>query len=110
MRKVAEKEIIETDDGLLKAYSKEIRSRTTVNYQVQSGIKVPNTPLKIVLDAEYTASMLSSKFVIGRKTKTRTIASKLDFPDIPQSRVKKVEEAREEIIKANKLESLTSLT
>ena len=104
VRNVNPKELIETDHGgLLNAFSEEVRSKTSLNNEIKSGIKAPNTPFTVRMDAEYARSALSNKYVVGTKIKKRTIAFRVDFVDVPQSRVKNVEEAREEIIAASAL-------
>ena len=65
MRGFEKKELIETD-----AYSQEILSKSTINSEVQSGVKAPNTPLTLKMDAEY-----------------RTIAFRLDFGDVPMKSI-----------------------
>ena len=97
VRNVKQGDLIETDDGeLLKAYSEEIRSRTTVKSEVQSGIRTGNLPVSVRMDAEFTRSTLSSKYVAGTKIKKRTISFRMEFSDVPQSLVKNVGEAIKE--------------
>ena len=91
--------IIETKEGgLLKAYSEEIRSRTTVNSEVQAGVKPANTPLSVRMDVEYTRSALSAKYVSGKKIKTRTISFGVNFADVPASLAKTVAEAKRDAV------------
>ena len=107
VRKVVKHDIIETDDGgLLKAYSEELRSRSSVSTEVNAGIKVPNAPLAIGVDAEYTRSDLSSTYVVGTKVKNRTISFRLDFADVPRTRVKNIKDAKKLMAK-QKFESVT---
>lgn len=97
VRPVKPEDLIETDDGeLLKAYSEEVGSRTTVKSDVQAGIKPTNLPVCVRMDVEYTRSTLSSKYVVGTKIKRRTISFRMDFADVPQSLMKNVEEAKDE--------------
>ena len=97
VRHVKPEDLIETDDGeLLKAYSEEVRSRTTVKSEVQAGIKPTNVPVCVRMDVEHTRSTLSSKYVVGTKIKKRTISFRMDFADVPQSLVKNVEDAIKE--------------
>ena len=109
VRNVVRHDIIETDDGgLLKAYSEELRSRSSVSTEVHAGIKVPNAPLAIGVDAEYTRSDLSSTYVVGTKVKNRTISFRLDFADVPRTRVKNIKDAKKKILMAKqKSESVT---
>ena len=98
VRKVKFEDIIETDDGgLLKEYSDEIRCRTDLNCEVKSGVKAANTPLTIGVAAEYTRSSLTTKYVVGTRVKNRTISFRADFTDLPQSRPKDLEAAKEEM-------------
>ena len=91
--------IIETKEGgLLKAYSEEIRSRTTVNCEVQAGVKPANTPLSVRMDVEYTRSALSAKYVCGKKIKTRTISFGVNFADVPASLAKTMAEAKRDAV------------
>ena len=88
-------DIIETKEGgLLKAYNEEIRSQTTVNSEVQAGVKPANTPLSVRMDVEYTRSTLSAKYVSGKKIKTRTISFGVNFSDVPPSLAKTLDEAK----------------
>ena len=88
-------DIIETKEGgLLKAYNEEICSQTTVNSEVQAGVKPANTPLSIRMDVEYTRCTLSAKYVSGKKIKTRTISFGVDFSDVPPSLAKTLDQAR----------------
>ena len=82
MRGFEKKELIETD-----AYSQEILSKSTINSEVQSGVKAPNTPLTLKMDAEYTRSILSHKYIAGVKIRKRTIALRLDFGDVPMKSI-----------------------
>ena len=101
VRVVIKDDIIETDDGgLLKAYSEELRSRSSVSTEVNAGIKAPNAPLSIGVDAEYTRSDLCSTYVVGTKVKNRTISFRLDFADVPRTRVKNIKDAKKKILKA----------
>lgn len=100
VRKVEIHKIIETDDGgLLKEYSDEIRCRTDLNCEVKSGVKAANAPLTIGVAAEYTRSSLTTKYVVGTRVKNRTISFRTDFTDLPQSRAKDLEAAKDEIRK-----------
>lgn len=106
VREVKLRDIIETDDGgLLKEYSDEIRSRTDLNCEVKSGIKTPNAPLTIGVAAEYTRASLTTKYVVGTRVKNRTLSFRADFADLPQSRAKDLDAAKEEIAKASKLQT-----
>ena len=99
-------DIIETKEGgLLKSYSEEIRSRTTVNTEVQAGIKPANTPLSVRMDVEYTRSTLSAKYVSGKKIKTRTVSFGVNFEDVPPSLAKTIAEAKADAVPREKCAS-----
>ena len=96
-------DIIETKEGgLLKEYREEIRSRTTVNCDVQAGVKPANTPLSVRMDVEYTRSTLSAKYVSGKKIKTRTISFGINFEDVPASLAKTMEAAKRDALSDRK--------
>ena len=100
VRAVRPKDLIETDEGrLLKAYSEEVNSSTTIHYQVRAGIKAPDVPLTIGVDSEYSRTDCSNKHVVGLKVKNRTISFRVDFADIAKSRVTSAEKAREQMRK-----------
>ena len=100
VRKVRSADLIETDEGgLLKAYSDVLSNSTTIHSQVRSGVKAPDIPLSIGVDAEYSHTECSSKHVVGLKVKNRTISFRVDFDDVPESWVSTVEEAREQMKK-----------
>ena len=104
VRAVKGNELIETDDGgLLKGYSEVVSTSTTIHSQVRSGIKAPNTPLSIGVDAEYTRTDCSSRHVVGLKVKNRTISFLIDFDDVPKSWVSTVQEAKDQIKSAQKV-------
>lgn len=85
VRKVHNEHIIVTKDGgLLQAYNEEIRSRASLHSEVKAGLKPPNLPIKIGVDAEYTRTTLSSKHIVGTKVKNRTVSFRVDFVDVPQ--------------------------
>lgn len=84
VRKVHKEHIIVTKDGgLLQAYNEEIRSRASLHSEVKAGLKPPNLPIKIGVDAEYTRTTLSSKHIVGTKVKNRTVSFRVDFVDVP---------------------------
>lgn len=86
VRKVHNEHIIVTKDGgLLQVYNEEIRSRASLHSEVKAGLKPPNLPIKIGVDAEYTRSTLSSKHIVGTKVKNRTVSFRVDFVDVPQA-------------------------
>ena len=100
VRKVRSADLIETDEGrLLKAYSDVVSNSTTIHSQVRSGVKAPDIPLSIGVDAEYSHTECSSKHVVGLKVKNRTISFRVDFDDVPESWVSTVEAAREQLKK-----------
>ena len=98
VRKVRSADLIETDEGgLLKTYRDVVSNSTTIHSQVRSGVKAPDIPLSIGVDAEYSHTECSSKHVVGLKVKNRTISFRVDFDDVPESWVSTVEEAREQM-------------
>ena len=100
VRKVRSADLFETDEGrLLKAYSDVVSNSTTIHSQVRSGVKAPDIPLSIGVDAEYSHTECSSKHVVGLKVKNRTISFRVDFDDVPESWVSTVEAAREQLKK-----------
>ena len=101
VRKVDAEDIIITDEGgLLKGYSETVNNNTTVHSQIRAGVKAPDTPISIGVDAEYTRTDCSSRHVVGLKVKDRTISFLIDFEDVPKSRVATVRKAKEQIKKA----------
>ena len=95
VRAVCTSHLIETDEGgLLKGYSDVVNNSTTIHSQVRTGVKAPDVPLAIGVDAEYTRTDCSSKHVVGLKVKNRTISFKVDFDDLPKSFVKGVDDAK----------------
>ena len=102
VRKVFTADLIETDEGgLVKQYTDVVSSSTTIHSQVSSGLKAPDIPLTIGVDAEYSHTECSSKHVVGKKIKNRTIAFRVDFDDVPESRVDTLEKAKEQMKKTN---------
>ena len=100
VRKVRSADLIETQEGgLLKAYSDVVSNSTTIHSQVRSGVKAPDIPLSIGVDAEYSHTECTSKHVVGLKVKNRTISFRVDFHDVPESWVSTVEAAREQLKK-----------
>ena len=98
VRKVDAEDIIITDEGgLLKGYSETVNNSTTLHSQVRAGVKAPDTPISIGVDAEYTRTDCSSRHVVGLKVKDRTISFQIDFEDVPKSRVETVKKAKEQI-------------
>ena len=97
-RAVCADDLIETDEGgLLKGYSEEVNSSTTIHYQVRAGVKAPDVPLSIGVDSEYSRTDCSNKHVVGLKVKNRTISFRLNFFDLPQSRDATVKDAKEKM-------------
>ena len=98
VRVVRPEDLIETDEGgLLKGYSEEVNSSTTIHYQVRAGVKAPDVPLTIGVDSEYSRTDCSNKHVVGLKVKNRTISFRVDFDDLSKSRVSTAKEAREQM-------------
>ena len=98
VRQVLENDIIETDDGgLQRGYDEEISSETTLRSEIHGKVRAPDTPLNIGVDAEYSRTYGSSRRVVGDKVKNRTVSFRVDFVDVPQSRV---EEAKKNIREA----------
>ena len=97
-RAVRPEDLIETDEGgLLKGYSEEVNSSTTIHYQVRAGVKAPDVPLTIGVDSEYSRTDCSNKHVVGLKVKNRTISFRVDFDDLSKSRASTAKEAREQM-------------
>ena len=101
VRRVDEKDIVETDEGgLLRGYDELVSNNTTIHYEVRAGIKAPHTPLSIGLDTEYSRNYFSSRHVVGTRVKNRTISFCVDFDDVPKLGIKNVKEAKEDILEA----------
>ena len=98
VRKIRSADLIETDEGgLLKGYRDVVDNSTTIHSQVRSGVKAPDIPLSIGVDAEYSHTECSSKHVVGLKVKNRTISFRVDFNDVPELWVSTVEEAKKQM-------------
>ena len=110
VRAVCKKDLIETDEGgLLKGYSEEVNSSTTIHYQVRAGVKAPDVPLSIGVDSEYSRTDCSNKHVVGLKVKNRTISFRVDFDDLPKSRVASVKESKKQMQSDNTEVTYTSV-
>ena len=78
--------IIGTEEGgVLQAYEREISSVTTQQSNLKSSISVPQAPVTISLEGEFTRSTSSTRKAIGKQVVNRTISFRADFDDIPQS-------------------------
>ena len=111
VRKVSGADLIETDEGgLVKQYTEVVSSSTTIHSQVSSGLKAPDIPLTIGVDAEYSHTECSSKHVVGKKIKNRTIAFRVDFDDVPESRVDSLQKAKEQMKKTKDLTTRTQVS
>ena len=111
VRKVSAADLIETDEGgLVKQYTDVVSSSTTIHSQVSSGLKAPDIPLTIGVDAEYSHTECSSKHVVGKKIKNRTIAFRVDFDDVPESRVDTLQKAKEQMKKTKDLTTRTQVS
>ena len=98
VRQVLKNDIIETiDGGLQRGYDEEISSETTLRSEIHGKVRAPDTPLNIGVDAEYSRTYGSCRRVVGAKVKNRTVSFRVDFVDVPQSRV---EEAKKNIREA----------
>ena len=90
VRQVLKNDIIETiDGGLQRGYDEEISSGTTRRSEIHGKVRAPDTPLNIGIDAEYSRTHGSSRRMVGAKVKNRTVSFRVDFVDVPQSRVEK---------------------
>ena len=59
VRRVNNADLIETNEGgLLKGYTDVVSSSTTIHYQVKAGVKAPDVPLSIGVDAENSHRVL----------------------------------------------------
>ena len=95
VRAVRTDDLIMTDEGgLLKGYSEEVNSSTTIHYQVRAGVKAPDVPLTIGVDSEYSRTDCSNKHVVGLKVKNRTISFRMGFEDLPKSWVSSSKDAK----------------
>ena len=95
VRVVRTDDLIITDEGgLLKGYSEQVNSSTTIHYQVRAGVKGPDVPLSIGVDSEYSRTDCSNKHVVGLKVKNRTISFRMGFEDLPKSWVSSSEDAK----------------
>ena len=103
VRGVSEKNLIITDEGgLLKAYSDVVGRSTTIHSQLRAGVKAPDAPFTIGVDTEYAQTDCSCKHVVGLKVKNRTAAFRVDFGDLPKSRVSDANSARDQMMEVGR--------
>ena len=77
--------IIGTEEGgALQAYEREISSVTTQQSTLKSSISVPQAPVAISLEGEFSRSSSSTRKAIGKQILNRTISFRADFEDVPQ--------------------------
>ena len=85
VRQVTLDNIIGTEEGgALQAYEREISSVTTQQSTLKSSISVPQAPITISLEGEYSRSSSSTRKAVGKQVINRTISFRADFDDIPQ--------------------------
>jgi hypothetical protein len=85
VRQVTLDNIIGTEEGgALQAYEREISSVTTQQSTLKSSISVPQAPVTMSLEGEYSRSSSSTRKAIGKQVINRTISFRADFDDIPQ--------------------------
>ncbi len=88
VRQVTLDNIIGTEEGgALQAYEREISSITTQQSTLKSSISVPQAPITMSLEGEYSRSSSSTRKAIGKQVINRTISFRADFDDIPQQGV-----------------------
>lgn len=88
VRQVTMDNIIGTEEGgALQAYEREISSVTTQQSTLKSSISVPQAPITIGLEGEYSRSSSSTRKAVGKRVLNRTISFRADFDDIPQQGV-----------------------
>ena len=88
VRQVTLDNIIGTEEGgALQAYEREISSVTTQQSTLKSSISVPQAPISISLEGEYSRSSSSMRKAVGKQVINRTISFRADFDDIPQGLV-----------------------
>ena len=85
VRQVTLDNIIGTEEGgALQAYEREISSVTTQQSNLKSSISVPQAPVTISLEGEYSRSSSSTRKAVGKQVLNRTISFRADFDDVPQ--------------------------
>ena len=85
VRRVSLDNIIGTEEGgALQAYEREISSVTTQQSTLKSSISVPQAPISISLEGEYSRSSSSTRKAVGKQVINRTVSFRADFDDIPQ--------------------------
>ena len=86
VRQVTMGNIIGTEEGgALQAYEREISSVTTQQSTLKSSISVPQAPVAISLEGEYSRSSSTTRKAVGKQIVNRTISFRADFDDIPQT-------------------------
>ena len=85
VRQVTLDNIIGTEEGgALQAYEREITSVTTQQSTLKSSISVPQAPIAVSVEGEYSRSSSSTRRCVGKLVLNRTIAFRADFDDVPQ--------------------------
>ena len=80
--------IIGTEEGgALQAYEREISSVTTQQSNLKSSISVPQAPVSVSLEGEFSRSASSTRKAVGKQVVNRTISFRADFDDVPQTSV-----------------------
>ena len=104
VREASEENLIITDEGgLLKAYCDVVGGgSTTIHSQLRAGVKAPDARFTIGVDTEYAQTDCSCKHVVGLKVKNRTAAFRVDFGDLPRSRVSDANSAREQMMEVGR--------
>ena len=88
VRQVTLDNIIGTEEGgALQAYEREISSVTTQQSTLKSSISVPQAPVTMSLEGEYSRSSSSTRKAVGKQIINRTISFRADFDDIPQGMI-----------------------
>ena len=88
VRQVTLDNIIGTEEGgALQAYEREISSVTTQQSTLKSSISVPQAPVTMSLEGEYSRSSSSTRKAVGKQVINRTISFRADFDDIPQGMI-----------------------
>lgn len=96
VRRVHNDNILGTDEGgALQSYEREISSVHSQQASMKFSITVPQSPIDIGADSEYSRTISTTRRAIGKRVINRTISFKDDFVDVPLSVAKDLPSARE---------------
>ena len=76
--------IIGTEDGGEKQYySDDVSSHTSLQMKINLSLDEPNSQVKVGMDAHHSRTNSSTRKIVGTKIRTRTIAFRTNFGDLP---------------------------